>query len=475
MIDNLKLKKIVRIALIGSDLIAIVVPAGLIYTFGEKINNVQHYRTTTLLGISLFAFSILFCAQTIFEQYTIRRSLYDEFTELLQLYLFNALAFLSSIFIFELSDERKKHIFFLAAVFILIPLLRHIMRYILNFFSLWKMDCLVFSPQSEFDYAKTAIEAQFNLGMTVRRSSYENRLLLKFINEIERVNNTDYGYVKKQIIEYYESIGCPQIIIFSHRKNLNFVPKIVELLMLCGLPYSIIPDVGGVSLLGARVSHFFRWEVLLITPRNNIERASYQLFKRLFDLCLATIFIILLFFPMLIIYFYIRNDGGSAIFMHERVGKGGRKFTCYKFRSMKIDSEKILHNYLNNNPELRKEWSENHKIRNDPRITPLGYYLRSLSLDELPQLYNVLIGDMSLVGPRPIIKDELFKYGKNIELYYKVRPGITGLWQISGRSNTTYSYRVALDIWYIKNWSLWYDLAILAKTIIVVLQKTGAR
>jgi undecaprenyl-phosphate galactose phosphotransferase len=138
------------------------------------------------------------------------------------------------------------------------------------------------------------------------------------------------------------------------------------------------------------------------------------------------------------------------------------------------DAEALLKKYLEGDAGARAEWERDFKLKDDPRITPIGAFLRRTSLDELPQLWNVLKGEMSLVGPRPIIEEELARYGDQVDYYLETRPGITGLWQISGRNDTTYEDRVALDCWYVRNWSLWYDLVILVKTTAVVLRSKGA-
>jgi len=152
----------------------------------------------------------------------------------------------------------------------------------------------------------------------------------------------------------------------------------------------------------------------------------------------------------------------------------GRIFKCLKFRSMRPDADRVLKELLANDPEAQAMWDKDFKLKNDPRITPIGNVLRKTSLDELPQLFNVLKGEMSLVGPRPVVKDELLRYGENATYYLEARPGITGLWQVSGRNDTTYTERVNLDAWYVKNWSLWYDIAILFKTFGVVFRSKGA-
>ncbi|MFA7637825.1 MAG: sugar transferase, partial [Parvibaculum sp.] len=157
-----------------------------------------------------------------------------------------------------------------------------------------------------------------------------------------------------------------------------------------------------------------------------------------------------------------------------RVGEKGREFMCRKFRTMHVDSDAILKSLLENNPQVAAEWARDQKLRNDPRVTAIGAFLRKTSLDELPQLINVIRGEMSLVGPRPVTYSEVLRYGEDAEYYLSAKPGITGLWQVSGRNETTYMRRVQLDAWYVKNWSLWQDIAILFKTVPAVLLRRGA-
>ncbi|EHW2479843.1 sugar transferase, partial [Escherichia coli] len=167
-------------------------------------------------------------------------------------------------------------------------------------------------------------------------------------------------------------------------------------------------------------------------------------------------------------------DGGPAIYGHDRVGIHGKTFKCLKFRSMVVNSKEILDELLKNDPKAKEEWDATFKLKNDPRITKIGAFLRKTSLDELPQLLNVLKGEMSLVGPRPIINAELERYNDQVDYYLLSKPGMTGLWQVSGRSDVDYDTRVYFDAWYVKNWSMWNDIAILLKTVIVVLKKDGA-
>lgn len=201
-----------------------------------------------------------------------------------------------------------------------------------------------------------------------------------------------------------------------------------------------------------------------------------NLVKTAFDYILTLVGAV--FISPLLVYIAYRikkEDPGPVFFAHTRIGKNGKPFPCYKFRSMVVNSQEMLQKYLAENPAAREEWERDFKLKDDPRVTTIGKFLRSTSLDELPQIFNVLRGEMSLVGPRPVIQEELDKYyGETAKLYCTVKPGITGLWQVSGRSDIGYDERVALDATYIKYRSMWGDIVILWKTIGVVLMKKGA-
>jgi len=200
-----------------------------------------------------------------------------------------------------------------------------------------------------------------------------------------------------------------------------------------------------------------------------------QFVKRIIDETLCALLGIVLLPLMLAIILIIRLETpGNALFFHRRIGHGGRQFRMWKFRTMRQNGNQILEDYLQNHPEERAEWQEKRKLRNDPRVTRVGRILRKTSLDELPQLWNVLRGDMSLVGPRPIVADEATKYQEWFDHYCRVVPGLTGLWQVSGRSDTDYRKRVDLDSYYVRNWSPWFDIYLLARTVRVVFKGEGA-
>lgn len=237
----------------------------------------------------------------------------------------------------------------------------------------------------------------------------------------------------------------------------------------------VVPNLVAVPMSNVTAESFFDAKIMVLQIRNNLARTSNQIAKRLFDLA-ATICGGLLISPiLLLIATWVYHDSpGPVIFKHRRVGKDGKEFNCYKFRSMCTNSQEVLDHLLATDPAAKEEWDREFKLKNDPRITKSGAFLRKTSLDELPQLLNVLKGEMSLVGPRPIIQKEVPRYGKYIKEYYSVLPGITGMWQTSGRSDIDYPERVQMDSWYVHNWSVWLDLVLLWRTIAVVLSHKGA-
>lgn len=200
----------------------------------------------------------------------------------------------------------------------------------------------------------------------------------------------------------------------------------------------------------------------------------YPAIKRVLDFLGALVLMVMLAPVMIGLVLVIRSEGAPAIFRHRRIGYRGRAFYCYKFRTMVPNSQVVLEELLRSSEAAREEWAKDHKLRDDPRITRIGQFLRKTSLDELPQLFNVLRGEMSLVGPRPIVQDEVAKYGRGARQYWSVKPGMTGLWQVTGRNDTTYARRVAMDRYYAANRSLLMDIVILLRTVMVVANRDGA-
>ncbi len=216
-----------------------------------------------------------------------------------------------------------------------------------------------------------------------------------------------------------------------------------------------------------------------IASRGSVNDLDFQVhksaLKRLMDLVLAVPVMIFMSPLMLALAILVKlGDPGAAIFVQVRCGRNGETFKCYKFRTMRLDADARLKHLLETDPEARAEWDKYQKLRVDPRVTYMGKFLRKSSLDELPQLFNILRGEMSVIGPRPITSGEIFRYGSNFHYYSAVRPGVLGQWQVSGRNALTYDERVAMDVDYVRSWSLWNDAKILVKAIPVVFGCGGA-
>lgn len=235
----------------------------------------------------------------------------------------------------------------------------------------------------------------------------------------------------------------------------------------------VIPEFSGFSCLWVNPKNV--GGLLGLEVYQQVFVPSRRILKRFIDLVLTTLIGFALAPVMLILAIAIKLDSpGPVLYSHRRIGRGGHEFDAWKFRSMIGNADAVLNQYLEANPAFRQEWANSQKLKDDPRVTRLGRFLRRTSLDELPQLWNVVRGEMSLVGPRPIMRDEIARYGVDFETYTWVQGGLTGLWQVSGRSDTTYQQRVSYDCFYVHNWSVWLDLCILFRTIGTVLSRAGA-
>ena len=249
--------------------------------------------------------------------------------------------------------------------------------------------------------------------------------------------------------------------------------QLVDLASVSFRSVTVIPNLGGITN-SAVVARDFAGTFGVEIKYKLLDPWARR-FKRALDLLGAALGGLLISPILLAILVLIKLDSpGSAFYGHTRIGVEGKHFRCWKFRTMHVDAERVLEQYFRKNPRSRAEWERSQKLRDDPRITRTGRFLRKTSLDELPQLWNVLRGEMSLIGPRPIVDAEVSKYGTVFELYRRIRPGMSGLWQISGRSSISYTERVAIDSHYVRNWSFWLDLIILARTVKTVVLGRGA-
>jgi len=237
----------------------------------------------------------------------------------------------------------------------------------------------------------------------------------------------------------------------------------------------VLPKLSKVPLINAEIIGSITQKGVAFSLKNNLLHPLDRSIKNSFDFVLSLIITIAILPILIIIYLIVLiTSRSNPIFIHSRIGKGGKEFNIYKFRTMRVDASEALNRLLQSDKSAKEEWEREHKLKNDPRITPIGDFLRKTSLDELPQLFNVLKGEMSLVGPRPIVKEEIAKYGEYFHYFSEVHPGITGLWQVSGRNDINYDDRVQLDVWYVRNWSIDLDIVILIKTIDTVIRRKGS-
>lgn len=402
------------------------------------------------------------------RHYARRRAMYDEAWECIYAVLATGLLHVAFA-AFMGTNNLDLIVLIWATATIIIPVMRFLIRTGLDDLGLWRRPVIVVGTGENAIAAVNAITQDFTLGY---------RILAVADPELAQSRGSVLDLSSgPSVISASELEQLPdkvQIVIALDRLQDEYAQQIVHRLVAANRRVHMIPPLRGLPAMGMQVSHFFSQNTVMLTLRNNLARADYKIIKRLFDIVASCLLLFLLSPLFVYLSVRIRADGGPALYGHERIGKRGKPFKCLKFRSMHVDSDNMLRQLLQNNSEARKEWERDFKIKNDPRITKIGKLIRETSIDELPQLINVLRGEMSLVGPRPIIEAELERYGDYESFYMRLNPGITGLWQVSGRSDTGYDERVALDVWYAQNWSLVYDIAILFKTVGVVFNRKGA-
>ena len=286
-------------------------------------------------------------------------------------------------------------------------------------------------------------------------ASFDDDLLVKIESQLER--HPDLGYVL---------FGLDSTSTIPTGDALRFLDE-------ARIPYGLMPPVSNIS--NFQIERFLGCDFVVLqrdfpVRPNWINRAT----KRFIDI-IGSIFILLLVAPALAtVALILSSQGGPVLYRSRRLGQHNKVFLALKFRTMRPDADDLLSELLSRDSALQAEWQANYKLQRDPRVTKFGRFLRCTSLDELPQLINVLRGDMSLVGPRPLLLEEVPRHQGSIHLYKSMRPGITGLWQVSGRNDLDYRRRMQLNNWYVSNWTLWYDVIILLKTISVVLRRRGA-
>lgn len=455
----------------ASFIVSIYLAMGLLaFTQGQNEQIVPFGRTEGWIALHwLLAFLCVGWYSMRLRHYYYRKTFWFELKEILRTLVIFAIIEIAVIAFTNWSFSRYLWGLTWLFVLILVPVVRMFVKRILDMLGYWQRDTWIIGSGENAYEAYKAISSEHNLGLNIVGfiASEGGKPAGDNINGISvLVNDIRWLEAKDKKTQFIVAVESNE----SEMRNTwlrNFMIK--------GFRYiSVIPTLRGMPLDSTDMSFIFSHEVMIFRVQQNLAKWSSRFLKRSFDIAGSIAIIIILSPVLLYISRKVRQDGGPAIYGHERIGKDGQPFKCLKFRSMVINSKEVLEELLATDQDARAEWDATFKLKNDPRITKIGIFLRRTSLDELPQLFNVLKGEMSLVGPRPIITAELERYNEEVDYYLLSKPGMTGLWQVSGRSDVDYETRVYLDAWYVKNWSMWNDIAILFKTVGVVLKKDGA-
>ncbi len=425
------------------DIAMIFLSIYLAYILRSTFENL-HLQTIPLIDhLSFYPFYIILIILFTYEGiYTYRYDFWHESRLILKGIIFSTLILFAYLAMTKSVENYSRMVIGFSFFFmiILIPLSKNISKKLLHKFGLWQKKAKIYGNDP---FLTDEIFGNPYLGYIQAKQGEEPSTV--FINS----KNSDIPTLKKII--------STQI---KQRSEVIFIP--------------LIDDY---DLTHSHTYELSNTRTNLIVFKNRLKSRYRLILKKVSDFILSLLIFPFLIPVMLYIAYRIRKDEPeqAIFFKQERLGKKNKTFICYKFQTMYENSDELLHNYLKKYPEEIAYYDTYHKYKNDPRITKIGHFLRRTSLDELPQIFNVFKTEMSFIGPRPYMLNEKDKIGEEIETVLTVKPGITGLWQVSGRSDVDFNSRVELDVWYIRNWNLWMDLVILIKTIKTVLLKDGAK
>jgi len=432
-----------KIIFVFFDIAIIALSIYLAYIVRSTFNTLS----TTLSPISeyLYLYPLYIIPMTIFAYegiYNFRYDFWHESRQVIKGLMFSTILVFAYLAMIKLSEDYSRLIIGLAFLFmtILIPLSKNISKKLLYLLGVWNKSAVIYGDDT---FLKEEIYGNPYLGYIRPKEGKEPSTV--FINS----KNQDLDTLKRAIASEIKK-----------RHEVVFIP--------------LVDDY---DMTQSQIYELSNTRTNLIVFKNRLKSRYRLILKRVSDFALTTIIFPFLIPIIIIIAYKIKKSDPKerVFFKQKRLGENGKKFTCYKFRTMKVNSESILQEYLLVHPEEIKYHNKYHKYKNDPRITDIGHFLRRTSLDELPQIFNVFRQEMSFIGPRPYMLNEEKKIGDKKETILTVKPGITGLWQVSGRNDVDFSSRLELDVWYIRNWNLWMDLVILIKTIKTVLFKDGAK
>jgi Undecaprenyl-phosphate galactose phosphotransferase WbaP len=403
--------------------------------------------------------------------YTKRMLTYKMTEKLFYASLYGTVFSIILMFIAQVAGEvsRLFVIFFVLFNFILLCFVRFLTNKILRKLRLLQIPILILGAGLSGEAITKEIRKDSGMGYKIIGFLEDNKPKTEYINRYPILGG--FGDLEKVVRE----TSVESVLIAAPGLSQSALSDLIYRAQFLVKDVGVIPNLVGVPMSNIEAESFFDAKIMVLHIKNNLARKSNQIVKRLFDVAATIIGGICILPVLFIVAAWIYHDSpGPVIYKHRRIGKNGKEFDCYKFRSMCVNSQEVLEELLASDPAAKEEWDRDFKLKNDPRITRSGAFLRKTSLDELPQLINVLKGEMSLVGPRPIVRKEVPRYEKFIKEYYSVLPGITGVWQVSGRSDIDYPERVRMDSWYVHNWSIWLDIVMLWRTVSVVLKRKGA-
>lgn len=387
---------------------------------------------------------VFFVIMFLYGIYSKRLDFWAETKRIIKSVIFTFLMIMSSVMLMKTAHEYSRIFLtlFFMNLLILIPPFKLIMKRVLYQSGVWKKRAYVIGGNGQSDYIKQKILTDWYMGYV----------------QTNKVSSAKTVFIatKNMTVDTLEKL------IYKYKKKVDNI--------------YLIPFLYHISFANADILDLNTARLSLVGIKDHLSIKKNIVIKRVFEMILVLILLPIGLLVITLIAILIKLDSrGSAFFMHKRIGREGKSFRCIKFRTMHQESHVLLKEYLKEHPQEKLYYEKYHKYQNDPRVTRIGKIIRKLSLDELPQILNILKGDMDLIGPRPYMIKEKFKLGKCGETIFQVRPGITGLWQVSGRNDLEFEQRVELDCWYIQNWSLWLDFIIFLKTFEVLITRKGAK
>jgi len=409
--------------------------------------------------------------------YVKRLSFWDEAREMIKAVTASVIVIFAIVSLGKLSDiiSRLVMVFLWLYSLILFPFFRLLGKKVLSAVGFWRENAVIIGAG--------------NVGIEIARGIIREKHLgykiVGFLDDAQekkgmelRIDDATYKVFGKtrHFSKFVNLLNVSTVIIAIPSLSLEKMSEITSSVQRYTKSVLLVPDLKGIALLNTELWHLFMQQLFLLKINNNLKSLFNRMVKRSFDLTMALLFSPIFLLLAGVIGILVKIDSpGPLFYSHIRVGQKGKSIKVYKIRTMYLDAQEKLKNFLENDQGARDEWETFFKLKNDPRVTRVGKWLRETSLDELPQIINIVNGSMSLVGPRPVLREEIDNYYKEYaDYYFMVKPGMTGLWQTSGRNVVNYDFRVKLDTWYVLNWSLWFDIVILFKTIKVVLKKEGA-